>query len=275
MRGGAQAHLLECDDGHHYVVKFCNNQQHRRILVNEWIASVLLNHLQISTPMVAIVNLSPEFLGANPDVYLRLGSRCVDVEPGSHFGSRYPDDPAKVTLYDFVPDVLLPKVVNRDEFLGVLAFDKWIGNADARQAVFFRPRFQQWSPFCPERPSRYGFLAHMIDQGYSFGGPQWFYYDSPLQGLYFRPAVYRNVRSWDDFQPWLDRIVDFPAEVLNAAQKQVPPAWLDGDEPALEVLLTKLMSRRKRVPDLLADCRNGRVNPFPRWEEQGQGGFQK
>ena len=35
MRGGAQAHLLEADDGKWYVVKFRNNPQHRRVLVNE------------------------------------------------------------------------------------------------------------------------------------------------------------------------------------------------------------------------------------------------
>ena len=39
MRGGAQAHLLEADDGHWYVVKFRNNPQHRRILVNELLCS--------------------------------------------------------------------------------------------------------------------------------------------------------------------------------------------------------------------------------------------
>ena len=38
MRGGAQAHLLLADNGRYYVVKFKNNPQHRRILVNEWIA---------------------------------------------------------------------------------------------------------------------------------------------------------------------------------------------------------------------------------------------
>jgi hypothetical protein len=31
MRGGAQAHLLEADDGDYYIVKFQNNPQHRRI----------------------------------------------------------------------------------------------------------------------------------------------------------------------------------------------------------------------------------------------------
>ena len=35
MRGGAQSHLMRCSDEHFYVVKFQNNPQHRRILVNE------------------------------------------------------------------------------------------------------------------------------------------------------------------------------------------------------------------------------------------------
>jgi hypothetical protein len=266
MRGGAQAHLLECDDGHFYVVKFTNNPQHRRILVNEWIASVFLNYLQISTPATAIVELSPDFLGANPDIHIQLGSRRLPIEPGWHFGSRYPGDPAKVMVYDFIPDLLLDKVANLNEFLGVLVFDKWIGNADARQSIFFRARLQQWSPSGANRPLKPGFVAHMMDHGYVFDGPHWTFNDSPLQGLYFRPSVYRKVRSFDDFQPWLDRITHFPEEVVDDAQKQLPPAWIEGDESTLDGLLTKLMGRRKRIRDLIRDSRHGRVNPFPEWK---------
>lgn len=265
MRGGAQAHLLECDDGHSYVVKFLNNPQHRRILVNEWVASVFLNYLQISTPPTAIVQLSAEFLAANPDVHIQLGSRHLAVEPGWHFGSRYPGDPRKVMVYDFIPDLLLEKVVNLNEFLGVLAFDKWMSNADARQSVFYRARLQEWSPSGGPRPVRLGFVAHMLDHGYIFDGPHWTFSESPLQGLYFRPVVYRNVKSWDDFQPWLDRVVHFPEDVVDQAQKQVPPQWLDGDESTLDSVLTKLISRCRRVPDLIRDSRSGRVNPFPDW----------
>jgi hypothetical protein len=265
MRGGAQAHLLECDDGHFYVVKFLNNPQHRRILINEWIASVFLNYLQISAPAAAIVNLSAEFLESNPEVHIQLGTRHLSVEPGWHFGSRYPGDPAKVMVYDFLPDVLLDKVVNVGEFRGVLAFDKWMGNADARQSIFFRARLRQWSPG-PEQPPRAGFVAHMMDHGYVFDGPHWIFPDSPLQGLYFRPSVYQNVRSFDDFEPWLDRVVHFPEEVVDAAQKQIPPDWLAEDGPALDAMLAKLMSRRKRVPDLIRESTRGRVNPFPEWK---------
>jgi len=266
MRGGAQAHLLECDDGHYYVVKFRNNPQHRRILVNEWIASVFLNYLQISTPQTAIVNLTDDFLSSNPEVHIQLGSRRLEVEPGWHFGSRYPGDPGKIMVYDFVPDLLLDKVVNREEFLAALVFDKWISNADARQAIFFRARLQQWSPSAADRPQKLGFVAHMMDNGYVFDGPHWTLSDSPLQGLYFRPTVYRSVTSFDEFQPWLDRVVHFPEEIVDQAQKQIPPEWLDGDEPALETLLLKLMSRRKRVPDLIRDSQRGRINPFPAWK---------
>jgi len=266
MRGGAQAHLLECDDGHFYVVKFRNNPQHRRILINEWFASVFLNYLQISTPPAAIVNLSDEFLTGNPEVHIQLGSRRLAVEPGWHFGSRYPGDPSKVMVYDFIPDLLLDKIVNRNEFLGVLAFDKWIGNADARQAIFFRARLQQWSPSGDDPPRRLGFVAHMMDHGFVFDGPHWTFSDSPLQGLYFRPSVYRNVASFNDFQPWLDRVVHFPDEIVDEARKQIPPAWLEEDEALIETLLIKLMSRRKRVPDLIRESQRGRVNPFPAWK---------
>ncbi|HTB18617.1 MAG TPA: HipA family kinase [Bryobacteraceae bacterium] len=265
MRGGAQAHLLECDDGHFYVVKFRNNPQHRRILVNEWIAAVFLNYLQISTPEAAIVNLSAAFLEANPEIHIQLGSRHQAVEPGWHFGSRYPGDPGKVMVYDFLPDALFDKVVNLGEFLGVLAFDKWMGNADARQSIFFRARLRQWQPG-NDAATKAGFVAYMMDHGYVFDGPHWKFPDSPLQGLYFRLNVYQNVRGWQDFQPWLDRIVHFPDEVVDMAQKQIPPEWLAEDAGALQAMLEKLMSRRSRVPDLIRDSRGGRVNPFPEWK---------
>ena len=45
MRGGANAQLMLADDDQSYVVKFRNNPQHPRILVNELLAGVLLDYL--------------------------------------------------------------------------------------------------------------------------------------------------------------------------------------------------------------------------------------
>src|SRR5258706_13849571 len=107
MRGGAQAHLIEAADGHCYVVKFLNNPQHRRVLVNEWIASIFLRYLGIATPDVAMVRVTPQFLAANPEVYIQLGSGRRQVEPGWHFGSCFPGDPRRTAVYDFLPAGLL------------------------------------------------------------------------------------------------------------------------------------------------------------------------
>src|SRR5215831_12372345 len=62
MRGGSQAQLLEAADGHHYVVKFQNNPQHRRILINEWISAAFLSYLGLSCPAVAMVRITEQFL---------------------------------------------------------------------------------------------------------------------------------------------------------------------------------------------------------------------
>jgi hypothetical protein len=265
MRGGAQAHLLEVADGNAYVVKFLNNPQHRRILVNEWISSVFLSYLGIATPAAAIVRISDEFLAANPEVHLELGAGRHLPQVGWHFGSRFPGDPARMVVYDFLPDTILEKIENLSDFLGALAFDKWMGNADSRQAVFFRARLKEWIPGSEAHGLKMGFVAQMIDNGFVFDGPHWAFRESAIQGLYFRPAVYRNVRGLADFEPWLSRIVNFPDEIIDQAVRAIPPAWLEGEEQALEVLLARLLRRRARLPDLIEDSRRALINPFPNW----------
>lgn len=265
MRGGAQSHLIEASDGAFYVVKFLNNPQHRRILVNEWLGSAFLSYLGIAAPQTSIIRVTEDFLKDNPDVYLQLGSRRLPVEPGWHFGSRFPGDPARNVVYDFLPDSLLHKVENLYDFRATLAFDKWTANVDSRQAIFFRAHLKEWLPETSFHPAKLGFVAQMMDHGYLFEGPHWRLADSPLYGLYFRPQVYRDVRSLDDFQPWLDRIVHFPEEVIDQAAKQIPPSWLEGDEGSFTELLDRLLTRRKRVPDLIESSRSAKINPFPNW----------
>jgi hypothetical protein len=108
----------------------------------------------------------------------------------------------------------------------------------------------------------------MIDHGYFFNGPHWECMDAPVAGLYFRPQVYTDIRTWDDLQPWLDRILHFPEEVMDDAFRQVPPEWVENDAPALLRLLENLMNRRRRVESLLLDCFRARHANFPHWSER-------
>jgi hypothetical protein len=265
MRGGAQAHLIEADDGHFYVVKFRNNPQHRRVLVNEWLGNSFLRYLGITVPDTQIVAVSQKFLDEFPDASIQLGSRRLPPSPGWHFGSRFPGHPDRIAVYDFVPDSLLEQVENLKDFVAILVFDKWAGNADARQSVFLRAKLNEYVPGAIFQPNRVGFIALMVDHGYLFNGPHWEYVDTPASGLYFRPSVYRHIRSWSDFQPWLDRVLNFPDEIVDEALRGLPTEWLNGDADSLYTLLERLMNRRRKVPDLLRSCGRGVPNVFPEW----------
>jgi hypothetical protein len=265
MRGGAQAHLLEADDGNCYIVKFQNNPQHRRILVNEFVAAEILTHLQISSPGHQLVRVSADFLAANPEVHLQLGTHRMPIQPGWHFGSRFPGNPDVTAVYDFIPDALLNQVANSEQFLGVLAFDRWVANADGRQSIFFRAQLRDWLARPGIPPRKLGFVVLMIDHGFAFNGPHWDFPDSAITGLYPRRVVYSSVRSIDDFQPWMDRIGNFPDEVLDKAERQIPPEWIDHDGDELERVFETLLARRKRIRELIAECRNAPGRPFPQW----------
>ncbi len=245
MRGGSQAHLIETKRGTQYVVKFQNNPQHRRILINEWITTSILQHLNIPTPPINEINLSTIFLRENPKIHIQLGFKEIQPEPGEHFGSLYFKNKA---IFDFLPDFLLHKIRNFQDFYGILVVDKWLGNVDSRQAIFVRRRNH--------------YLAKMIDHGYMFGGGEWNFTDAPRHGLYFRPEIYKDVRSIDDFQPWLEKVKNFPETELLRIMRSVPAAWLQGDEDALFRLVDRLIVRRSQTERLILDLKD---TLFPQW----------
>lgn len=60
-------------------------------------------------------------------------------------------------------------------------------------------------------------------------------------------------------------IEHFPIEMVDAAWKEIPREWLDGDEAELEQLLELLLKRRSKVAQLLSDIKRKRATAFPNW----------
>ena len=272
MRGGAHAHLLLASDGNFYVVKFRNNPQHPRVLVNELIAYTLLKYLQLPAPPWDLVEVSPGLIEVSPDLAMEKGYSTVRCEPGLHFGSRYPLDPSAHAVYDFVPSTVLRTVLNRNAFLGVLVFDKWVNNINGRQAIFFRDRAGRWlassgvvnGKNTPPRQPVY--VVNMIDHGFAFNAQHWKFADSPERGLYMRREVYENVTGFESFEPWLTLARECPPEVLDDAYKRIPPEWLGADYTALEDLLEQLFIRRGNIAALVRAAKDAARDPFPKWE---------
>ena len=273
MRGGAQSHLMRCDDGGYYIVKFKNNPQHLRILANEMLATRLAARLGLCVPQVEVVEVRPELIAYTSELVVQLGIGSTPCSAGKQFGSQFPGHPARMTVHDFLPDEQLCSVRNLPDFLGIFVFDKWTCNTNGRQAIFFRePEDRAAQPagagseagsFTCVNP----YVAMMIDHGFCFNAGEWDFPDAPLRGLYARHRVYQNVAGMESFEPWLDRLEKHITEpALGEEAGHIPPEWYGDDWQALERLIERLYTRRKRVRELILAARNSGRDPFPNWK---------
>ena len=111
-----------------------------------------------------------------------------------------------------MPESMFAKVKNLAAFAGMLVVDKWLGNANGRQAVFWK------------KTNERKYTATFIDQGYCFNAGEWNFPDSALRGVYARNFVYQDVRGWESFDPWLTRVENFDAAMIHEIAGTIPPA---------------------------------------------------
>jgi|HubBroStandDraft_4_1064222.scaffolds.fasta_scaffold32520_2 hypothetical protein len=299
MRGGAQSHLMRCSDGYYYVVKFQNNPQHRRILVNELLGTRLASRLGLPTAPVEVVEVGAELIRLTPELSIELPRSRTPCAAGLQFGSRYPGDPRQMALHDFLPDEKLREVENLHDFAGMLVFDKWACNTNGRQTVFFEeaaraggvtsdkvtpgaatggltqgevargtsPRGEGLRDGAREEAGRgRTYRTVMIDQGFCFNAGEWNFPDAPLRGLYARSRVYEGVTGMDSFGPWLERLEKRITErVLAEVAEEVPPAWYEDDYDSVLRLLEQLHRRKKRVEELILSAKSSNRHPFASW----------
>ena len=255
MRGGAQAHLMRCSDGSLYVVKFQNNPQHLRVLANDMLATRLAQRVGLEVPNTEIVQVDEWLIRHTPELRLELPGKTVPCCAGMQFGSQYVCPPHEGLVYDYLPETMLDRVKNLNQFAGMLALDKWTCNANGRQAAFWKKGRER------------KFTASFIDQGYCFNAGEWTFPDSPLRGVYGRNEVYSGVVGWKSFDPWLGRIQKFNEELIGELAEGIPPEWY-GEWDDLARLVDCLIRRRSRVEELIWSFATSSRKPFVNWSEK-------
>jgi hypothetical protein len=161
MRGGAQGHLMRCSDGNFYVVKFRNNPQHLRVLTNEMLATRLAERVDLPVPGTQVVEVNSWLVEHTAELSIQLAHTTIPCQAGLQFGSQYAVSPLEGQVFDYLPAEMFGLVRNLEKFAGMLVVDKWTGNANGRQAAFWRK----------SRERKY--TAAFIDQGYCFNAGEW------------------------------------------------------------------------------------------------------
>jgi|GEM_PF-274118 len=238
LTGRSQAALVAADDGWYYAVKPPQKQTGCRELINEWIASRLLDRLGIRTAVVRPIVVSEEIsrlcgwdAESLDQVRVNGGFLCA--------GAAYPCDPLRGVIYDFWPDSMAHLVVNADHIVGALVADVWMSQQEPRQAVFHRDSKRQvW--------------AMMIDHGGALGGPDWNGGASKaLLGVGVRWA-YRTLTQMEDLDRWVGAICSIEEDWIRRLFRNVPSQWHDeGEESRLEERAEWLLARRTQLSVLL------------------------
>lgn len=247
---------MRCSDGKFYVVKFLNNPQHLRVLTNEILATRLAARIGLPVPGTEIVEVGDWLIQHTGELSIQLAHNTVPCRAGLQFGSQYAVSPLEGQVFDYLPVEMLYRVKNLGMFAGMLVLDKWTGNANGRQAAFWRKLRER------------SYNASFIDQGYCFNAGEWTFPDYPLRGVYARNEVYRDVTGWNSFEPFLTRVESIEEDVVWEVAGEIPPEWYDGEWNELEKLVRTLLSRRGRVRELIEAFRTSQRRPFPAWLEQ-------
>ncbi len=246
---------MRCSDGHFYVVKFRNNPQHLRVLANEMLATRLADAVGLPVPRTEVVEASDWLIEHTPELRIELAGQTIRCEPGLQFGSKFVVSPVEGQIFDYFPMNMLRKVRNLESFAGMLALDKWTGNANGRQAAFWKRSREQ------------KYTVSFIDQGYCFNAGEWTFPDHPLRGVFARNEVYEGVSGWQAFEPWLSAIENLGESRMWDVAEGIPPEWYGADLASLEKLVRELIERRQRVRELVSMFRMSARQPFPNWKE--------
>ena len=214
-----------------WVVKFQNNPQHKRILVNEFIASRIAERLGLSVPAVTPIYT---------DSWAQPTSTGTHAHsPNPQCGIRYAGGLLPGLVRDWRAGDCLRQVRNRGELPGIALLDLWLRNTDRRQMVLSRTA----------RESTY--RAIFIDQGFCFGGPEW--------SLNVPGCAYRFVKTCEGFklptrrgfEHWLSLIEGLKQWDFDEIVRGVPSEWLQNEQEAFEDLFRDIEMRRRQLRSLL------------------------
>ena len=243
---GSQPIIFYDDSDIPWVVKYQNNPQGLRVLVNEWISSPLAKLLGLPTPDVDLIDIPEPLIVANriPANTSLLNGPLMQA--GISFGSQFVDP-------NFCPPQPshISNLVNADVLPAMVVFDTWVINAD-------RTNNQGNVLVSPVLPIGSGqFKFHMIDMGF-IHSPHWNV--SLLTSIRDHPNIYsmnpllmcylQGPLAVARFRHYLDRLEGLNVSEIWRIVQSIPPEWKVSDDE-MDALYSFLIHRKNLVRSII------------------------
>ena len=246
--GGTRSQVFELRDSRYAIVKFPENPQGIRVLVNEFICCSLADMLELPVNRALLVSIDgrllkdPQSRGECPPEFTG-GIRCGLI--------RYPD------AVHIAQDQLGANVENSDEIHALDVFDALVTRGDGRQLLAY--------PVQPHSNSKKNFAA--IDYGYAFGGsPTWT--PESFKGFPDPVLPMKNPLTGLDYtdgallKPMIDKLRSLTQENLCAALTRIhPPRW-EVSVDDLQALAEVLNQRRLSLISQFDTCHKKQMEVF-------------
>jgi hypothetical protein len=181
LRGGSQPVLVQADDGSIYVVKFFNNLQGPNLLFIESMGTELFGACGLRVPSWKLVRVTDAFIDRYPECWIQTSNGSIRPSAGLCFGSRFLGM-AETRLFEILPGAAFQRIRNRASFWLSWLVDICAEHADNRQAIFVKGADSR-------------LLAHFVDNGHLFGGPEGHRKVHFSASRYLDPRIYPNVSS--------------------------------------------------------------------------------
>lgn len=205
--------FFRADDQKVYVVKLQNNRLGPKVLVNEFLAAKLGKVMGLCFPNSGIIEINEE----------TLQNQCPltpEASLGRHFASEYLEHAEYVGKHN------LYKGINTAEMAGVMLFDHIFHNADRANNRKNLLIHQEDA----------GYKIYAIDNSHLFGSGKWTLESlnrlSTKIKIYYRynfGLLLQDCLSPQDFLPYLDKIIKFINEDIEAIVEEIPNEWLPND----------------------------------------------
>jgi hypothetical protein len=233
------------------LIKFQQNPQGDRVLINEWIGMRLAQLLGIDCPAFGIAQVD-EFAipkdGLSVSSSLYPDDRFV-FQAGLHFYSKFLEP---ITDLHFAQDAsMLGIAANPQVIAGIVLLDLWLGNKDRSprnpNLILHREGNRQ--------------KVKLIDMSSAFGSAIWTIGslinpmlpppEAPLPYAYMPERLLETVQPLTDFAPYLAKLTALRQTDLEPILQEIPPEWhLTSAESA--ALLNYLEIKRLALPEYLA-----------------------